>query len=247
MTMFNDYACYIPNDSSDMQDELHFFPSRHDINMSNVANRIYGHEPYNLIDSYDLSIQISLVKFLIYYDIRIHGIIQMIYETEAEHGGYKAARQADNILNAGESIVHVSINYGGRHKPIRITNREFLGMLINSINDICKDLIERYPLCDLQDKGGLRSSYFADFRDELRPLYLFLKELGYEDNLCYTKIYNLLRSNFFNITSWLDTEVKTGIYGPVAGGKIAFDNFFSPDKIKESIRKSNVNKLNIRM
>lgn len=24
MTMFNDYACYIPNDSSDMQDELHF-------------------------------------------------------------------------------------------------------------------------------------------------------------------------------------------------------------------------------
>lgn len=245
--MFNDYVCYIPNDSSDMQDELHFSPSRHDINMSNVANRIYGHEPYNLIDSYDLSIQISLVEFLIYYDIRIHGIIQMIYETEAVHGGYKAAEQAEDILNASRPIVHISINYGGKHKPIRITNHEFLEMLVDRMNDICKDLIERYPLRDVQNKGGLRSSYFADFRDELKPLYLFLKELGYEDNLCYTKIYNLLRSNFFNITSWLDTEVKTGMYGAVAGGKIAFDNFFSPDKIKESIRKSNVNKLNIRM
>lgn len=227
MATFGDYVCYIPNDSSGVQDELCVFPFRHDVDMDKVAARIYGNDkPYDLIDDYDLSTRISLVQFLIYYDIRIHGIIQMIYETEAEHGGYKAAEQADMLLNAEEPIVNVSINYGGKRRPIKITNHEFLGMLVNSLNDVCEDLIARYPLRDRQNKGGLRSSYFAEFRKELKPLYLFMIELGYNDVSCYNRIYDLIRVNFYDTTSWLDTDVKTGTYGRGASGEIAFDNFF---------------------
>lgn len=132
----------------------------------------------------------------------------------------KEVHSIQEIIKKEGKLEYISLNFGKKHKPVKIESEALLKQIKECINSSMQHIAEVQP--KTSQKVGERSSFVAEYIKNLYPFFLYLKEIVFVGENCkldteirefiidyiglnqnpneelYTKVYNRVNENQIN-------------------------------------------------